>query len=274
MKPVTDISSYADEAVQQADKVSLQAVIIEDELPAARLLASMLRRFRPQWGITVLPGTIEDSVEWFATHSHPELIFLDIQLSDGNSFDFLSQARPSSVIIFTTAYDEYAVRAFNVNSIDYILKPVDESRLQEAIVKYETLISRPHPADYLEILLESLQSPAKRYRTRFLIAGTERYRPLTVEEIAYFYSENKLTFAVTHTAQEHIIDLSLNKLSEQLDPDRFFRANRQMLLCVDAIVHIEPYFKGKISVALCPPYKSIVTISEEKVSAFKLWLNF
>lgn len=255
----------------------LQAVIIEDEVPAARLLASMLHRLRPEWVVTVLPGTIEDSVQWFATHTHPNLLFLDIQLSDGNSFDFLIQAQPISVIIFTTAYDQYAIRAFNVNSIDYILKPIDESRLLEAIVKYETLTGNTSPArpvDYLESLIESLQSSGKRYRTRFLIAGADRYKPLPIEDIAYFYSENRVTFAVTHTAQEHVIDLSLNKLNEQLDPDRFFRANRQMIVSIEAIDHIEPYFNGKISITLKPRHKMLATISEEKVSAFKLWLNY
>ncbi len=268
MKPTVDST---------ASNAALRAVIIEDEFPAARLLASTLRRLRPQWNITTLPGNIEDSVHWFNSNPHPELIFLDIQLSDGNSFDFLSQARPTSIIIFTTAYDEYAVRAFNVNSIDYILKPVDESRLLEAIVKYETLIGgscSPRPADYLENLLESLQAPVKRYRTRFLIAGADRYRPLSVDDIAYFYSENKITFAVTHTAQEYTIDLSLNKLIEQLDPDQFFRANRQMIVGIHSIAHIEPYFNGKISVTVKPRHKTLVTISEEKVTAFKLWLNF
>lgn len=121
---------------------NLNVVIIEDEIPAARLLHSMIRRIRPEWEVTVLPGNVEDAVRWFQENEHPDIIFLDIQLSDGNSFEFLTQAKPQSVIIFTTAYDEYAVRAFSVNSIDYILKPVDEQRLVEAIVKYENLISR------------------------------------------------------------------------------------------------------------------------------------
>lgn len=254
----------------------INVVIIEDEVPAARLLHSMVVRLRPEWDITVLPGSVEEAVEWFASHSHPHLIFLDIQLADGNSFDFLSAAHPTSAIIFTTAYDQYAVRAFTVNSIDYILKPVDEQRLQDAIAKYEQLHNSDNalPDDYLSTLLDALQPKEKQYRTRFLISGVDRFWSLQVSDIAYFYSENKITFAVTHNNQEHIIDLSLNKLSEQLDPDRFFRANRQVILCIDAIHHAEPYFNGKISVSVQPPYKSKITISEEKLSAFKRWLNF
>lgn len=251
-------------------------VVIEDEIPAARLLHSMVSRIRPEWNITVLPGSVDDAIAWFASHPHPDLIFLDIQLADGNSFDFLSVANPSSAIIFTTAYDQYAVRAFTVNSIDYILKPVDEQRLSDAILKYETLqgSGRPLPDDYLNTLLDALQPRDKRYRTRFLISGVERFWSLQVSDIAYFYSENKVTFAVTRTGQEHIIDLSLNRLMEQLDPDRFFRANRQVIVCITAIDHAEPYFNGKIVVTVRPPYKNKITISEEKLTAFKQWLNF
>lgn len=251
-------------------------VIIEDEVPAARLLHSMVSRLRPDWNISVLPGSVDEAIAWFATHQHPDLIFLDIQLADGNSFDFLSVAKPTSAIIFTTAYDQYAVRAFTVNSIDYILKPVDEQRLLDAIVKYETLCNDGPslPEDYLSTLLDALQPREKRFRTRFLILGVDRFWSLQVNDIAYFYSENKVTFAVTRTGQEHIIDLSLNKLTEQLDPDRFFRANRQVILCISAIDHAEPYFNGRIVVSVRPPYKDKITISEEKLSAFKQWLNF
>lgn len=254
----------------------MNVVIIEDEVPAARLLHSMVSRLRPEWNITVIPGSVEEAIDWFASHPHPDLIFLDIQLADGNSFDFLSAAHPTSTIIFTTAYDQYAVRAFTVNSIDYILKPVDEQRLLDAILKYETMqhSDSPRPDDYLSTLLDALQPKEKQYRTRFLIYGTDRFWSLQVSDIAYFYSENKITFAVTRHGQEHIIDLPLNKLSEQLDPDRFFRANRQVILCIDAIDHAEPYFNGKISVTVRPPYKTKITISEEKLSAFKRWLNF
>lgn len=145
-------------------------VIIEDEIPAARLLHSMITRLRPEWNITTLPGSVEEAIDWFAAHPHPDLIFLDIQLADGNSFDFLSAAHPTSAIIFTTAYDLYAVRAFTVNSIDYILKPVDEQRLSDAILKYESQQEKNciRPDEYLPILLEALQSREKQYRTAFL----------------------------------------------------------------------------------------------------------
>ncbi|MCI7139684.1 LytTR family DNA-binding domain-containing protein [Alistipes sp.] len=253
----------------------LRVAIIEDEIPAARLLRSLIARLRPTWEIEVLPGSVEEAVQWFTANRHPDLLFLDIQLADGTSFELLSQARPSSAVIFTTAYDEYAVRAFSVNSIDYILKPVDEERLAEAIARYETLRERfLRPDNYLETLLDALQRREKRFRTRFLIAKADRFLTLPVEEIAYFYSENKMTTAMTFAGRNHIVDLPLSRLEEQLDPDLFFRANRQVLLSVGAIERIEPYFNGKVSVTVRPPHKEKITVSEERVSLFKAWLNY
>ena len=204
--------------------MKLNTVIIEDEIPAARLLHSMVSSLRPEWNIEIIPGSVDDAVEWFASHEHPELIFLDIHLTDGDAFDFLSAAKPKSAVIFTTAYDQYAIRAFSVNSIDYILKPVDEQRLSDAIAKYETLHGQAwlKSEKYMETLLETLKHPEKKYRSRFLISGTDEFWLLRVEDIAYFYSEEKTTFAVTPSGREHILDLSLNKLEEQLDPEQFF----------------------------------------------------
>lgn len=253
----------------------IHAVIIEDEIPAARLLHSMILSLRPDWNIEILPGHVDDSIEWFRTHEHPQLIFLDIHLTDGDAFDFLTESQPRSAVIFTTAYDQYAIRAFSVNSIDYILKPVDEQRLKEAIDKYERLYQQHWmpTGHYIDSLLEALQQPEKSYRNRFLINGKEDFWTLRVEDIAYFYSEEKTTFAVTAGRKEHILDRSLNKLEEELDPKQFFRINRQMIVNVDAIDHAVPYFKGRIKVFVHPPFKSDIIISEGKASAFKLWLD-
>lgn len=254
----------------------LQVIIIEDEVPAARLLHSMVKSVRPDWEVTIVPGGVDEASEWLAAHEQPDLIFLDIHLADGNAFDLLSSVKPKSPIIFTTAYDQYAIRAFAVNSIDYILKPIDGQRLEDAIVKYENFCSRgmPWPDDYLDLLMDALRQREKRYRTRFLISGTNDFWMLQVSDIAYFYSENKVTFAVTKKGQEHILDFSLNKLEEQLDPASFFRVNRQMIVGVEAIDHAAPFFNRKIVVSVKPPFKSQVTVSEEKISAFKLWLNY
>ena len=158
---------------------NIQVAIIEDEKPAARLLEGMIKKLRPQWDIIKIPGSIESSVAWFASHPHPDIVFLDIQLSDGNSFLFIEQACPTSLIIFTTAYDEYAVRAFTVNSIDYLLKPIRQERLEEAIQKFEHVTSKYNQKlleqnDLLEVL-HSLTYFRQRETDHFTGGG---YRPL------------------------------------------------------------------------------------------------
>lgn len=183
------------------------------------------------------------------------------------------------------AYDEYAVRAFSVNSIDYLLKPIHEDRLMQTIQRFEGLTKNYiHDFNQESRMLEILQqlsaaqetsvSVQKKYRTRFLISSGEKLFTLQVSDIAYFYSENKLTFAVTHKNREYLIDLALDRLSEQLDPDHFFRTNRQTLVCIDAIQRIESYFLGKAIVHVQPPFKDKIMISKDKMASFRMWLNY
>ena len=247
----------------------IKAAIIEDEIPAARLLKDTLLSLRPDWEVQLLPGNIEEAVEWFGQHPHPDILFLDIQLTDGNSFLFIEQAHPESMIVFTTAYDEYAVRAFSVKTIlrfegltkNYIHDFNHESRMLEILQQ-------------LSVVQEASSSAQKKYRTRFLISGGEKLFTLQVSDIAYFYSENKLTFAVTHKNREYLIDLALDRLSEQLDPDHFFRTNRQTLVCIDAIQRIESYFLGKAIVHVQPPFKDKIVVSKDKMASFRMWLNY
>lgn len=218
------------------DGKKIRAAIIEDELPAARLLQGMLAELRPQWDIQLLPGTVEEAVQWFATHPHPDILFLDIQLTDGLSFYFIEQARPESMIVFTTAYDEYAVRAFTVNSIDYLLKPVRRERLADSLEKFERLT-------------------APRIR--------EQNERMDMQELLRMLADRRT----------YIIDLPLTKLEEQLDPRRFFRVSRQFILSADCIRDIEPYFNGKMVVHVTPPFDGSVQVSRERVAALKVWLN-
>lgn len=256
----------------------IKAIIIEDEYPAARLLNNMIHELRPDWEIIMLPGTIEDSVDWFAKHQHPDILFLDIQLTDGISFHFIEQAKPDCMIVFTTAYDEYAVRAFAVNSIDYLLKPIHKERLEETLLRFERIsISSTEKNNLLqnmEMLLKSVtEKQEKQFRTRFLISGTKRFYTIQVTDIAYFYSEDKVTFAVTEDGKEHIVDFPLNKLEEQLDGRLFFRANRQFIVSADSIKSIESYFHGKVVLKVSPPFNGTIIISKEKISPLKMWLN-
>lgn len=256
---------------------SLHILIIEDEIPAARLLRDMVSTLRPEWQVELGPGSVDEAAEWFNTHAAPDLLFLDIHLSDGDAFDFLQTVRPPCAVVFTTAYDQYALRAFSVNSIDYILKPFDEQRLAETIAKFERLCTkkwRNNSEVYLEFLMDALKKQEKKYRNRFLIARGDVLRSLQTDRIAYFYSEEKLTFAVTPDGKEHIIDLSLNKLEEQLNPEQFFRLNRQMIVNIDAIDHASLFYKGKMKVKVVPAFKTDIVVSERKAAAFRLWLNY
>ena len=253
----------------------MKVIIIEDEKAAVRNLKALLQEVKPEVEVEATLDSIAAVLDWFAMHSVPDMIFMDIHLADGSAFEIFGHVDITCPIIFTTAYDQYAIRAFTVNSIDYILKPVDEKRLLDAIVKYEALKGKDYKQEnYIGDLIQSLQKQEKSYRTRFLIAGVDKFWALQVSDIAYFYSENKITFAVTKSGQEHIIDLSLTRLEEQLDPRRFFRANRQVIVCIDAIVHAAPYFNGRIILHVKPIHKDKITVSEEKVSSFKMWLNF
>ena len=214
----------------------IKAAIIEDEIPAARLLRDTLLSLRPGWDVQLLPGNIEEAVEWFAQHPHPDILFLDIQLTDGNSFLFIEQAHPESMIVFTTAYDEYAVRAFTVNSIDYLLKPIHEERLLQAI---------------------------------------RRFEGLTKKNIHDFNSESRMMEVLQQlSVAQEALSSALDRLCEQLDPDRFFRTNRQTLVCIDAIQRIESYFLGKAIVHVLPPFKDKIIVSKDKMASFRMWLNY
>lgn len=255
----------------------MRVVIIEDEQHNCKMLMGMINDLRPEWEIVTTLESVKQSVEWFNNNEHPDLIFMDIQLADGICFSIFDKVTVESMIIFTTAYDEYAIQAFKVNSIDYLLKPIKEEMLSAAINKYEKLVKyseseEVEKPDY-EMLLEALKSGEKNYRKRFLISGSTSFFKIDTKDIAYFYTVNRITFAVTYKAKEHIIDLTMEKLEEQLDPDMFFRANRSQIINIDSIRKFESYFGGKLMVRLIDPFKDPVTISRLKATEFKNWLD-
>lgn len=256
----------------------IRVAIIEDEYPAARLLSEMIRDIRPEWQVEILPGSIEEAVSWFGKNEHPDLIFLDIRLNDGNSFVFIEKARPESTIVFTTAYDEYAVRAFTVNSIDYLLKPVHKERLEESIRKFERLAmlssGNSERLFNIEQMLKAFgDNREKQYRTRFLISVGGHFYTIQTDDIAYFFSEGKTTYAVTDDRKTHLIETPLSKLEEQLDSRYFFRVNRQFILSAKSIRHIQNYFGGKAIVEVNPPHDGKILVSRDKVPMLKIWLN-
>ncbi len=253
----------------------MNVIIIEDELHNQRLLNGLVQDLRPDWNILAHLESVEKSVSWLNENQHPDLIFLDIQLLDGICFSIFEQVDVQSSVIFTTAYDEYAIQAFKVNSIDYLLKPIKKNELENAIKKFERLVKqsdqKPVISNYEELL--TALNRDKKYRKRFLISGATALFKLAVEDIAYFYTENRVTFAVTYDNKEHIIEQNLEKLEEELDPEQFFRANRAMIIHIDSIQKIESYFGGKLHVQLIHPLNSDLTVSRLKATAFKSWVD-
>lgn len=252
----------------------MRILIIEDEIPTQRLLAGTLNQLRPTWEIVDCIGTVEESVDWLQQHPHPDLIFSDIQLSDGTCFEIYEQIVPQSFVIFTTAYDEYAIQAFKVNSIDYLLKPVSPDMLEQAIHKFESLPTQQasHPLN-LEQLADSLMSGQKKYRSRIIVNTADGFYKMDVDQITFFYSSHKVVTAITRQNESHVIDFTLDKLEKQLDPSLFFRANRQFILHIDAISKVENWFNGKLVVKTRPEAEEKIVVSRERARLFKEWIN-
>ena len=255
----------------------MEIIIIEDELHSRRLLEGMIHKIRPEWEILATFESVEQSVDWLKNNQEPDLFFMDIQLTDNICFSIFEQVEIKSHVIFTTAYNEFAIQAFKVNSVDYLLKPLKEENLILAVEKFERIKSdseknQDDEKNY-QNLLHALKRSEKTYRKRFLVAGVNTFYKIETSDIAYFYTTNRITFAVTFQAKEHIIDLTIGKLEEQLDPEVFFRANRSQILNIEAIQRFESFFGGKLSVRLIKPFKEKVLISRLRAAEFKSWLN-
>lgn len=250
----------------------MKILIIEDELPAARQLAKLLSELdfgRPQ--ILETLDSVEAAVHWLRTFSTPDLIFMDIQVADGLSFDIFKQVEVKSPVIFTTAFDQYAVRAFRVNAVDYLLKPVDPDDLKAAIDKVlntKKAISTTLELEALERFFEK-----KEYKERFLIKNGPNFGFLNTSDIAYFRSDNSLTQAITQNGKSPVVEHSLDELESLVNPKEFFRINRNMMVHLTAIQKISPYLNGRLILELAPAAKGEVIVSREKVSEFKVWLG-
>lgn len=255
----------------------MKVVIVEDELPAQRMLKEMLQELNLGIKVVACLNSVQKSVEWFKNNPHPEIVLLDIQLADGISFDILNKIKLESMIIFTTAFDEYAIQAFKVNSIDYLLKPIDPDELETAFKKYQEITSKnlkqvPPTIDYLE-LSTLISSEKKEYRKRFLIQSNETFFQLNVEEIAFFYSLQGITFGVTFNKREYPLNFSLESLKEQLHPDTFFKVNRQYIVNLNSIQKIHMYFQGKLKVETKPAHSEAIIVGKDKAASFKRWLD-
>ena len=251
----------------------MRILIVEDEQPAAGRLAKLLEEHWPEAEIEAMIESVEGAVRHLSTHSSPDLIFLDIQLADGLSFDIFGQVEVSAPVIFTTAFDQYTLRAFRVNSIDYLLKPIDPEELVRAQAKYRQFFGRPaqHDPRLLQQIAALINQPT--YKERFLVKTGQQLTYLKVTDIFYFYSEDGIVFAQTAKSRRHPLDYTLDQLQELLDPADFFRINRKIIVRVEAIAKISPYFNSRLTMELNPPPGFEVIISRDRVTDFKAWLD-
>lgn len=257
----------------------MDILIIEDEPLAARQLQTMVQEYAPNVRVLDVLDSVEASVNWFATHPQPNLLLADIELVDGQSFDIFGRVAVKCPVIFTTAYDEYALKAFQVHSVDYLLKPIDETALRRSLAKLselQRLYGSARPALDLRELLATLRSdtsPDTDYRDRFLLKQGSRFVPVEVADMAYFFTRDRLTFVRMWEGRDLLLDYTLDELVNKLNPKQFYRANRQFILSAKAVSRVHLHFNGRLKLDLKPPVDEEVFISRDRAGEFRSWLG-
>ena len=255
----------------------MTTIIIEDEKPAARLLQRKLEKINISAGVML--HSVEEALDWFSKNEHPDLIFLDIQLSDGLSFEIFEKIDIKSAVIFTTAYDEYALKAFKLNSIDYLLKPIDEDDLEVAVLKFKDHFQIPKNGNEtmqldFEQIRKMLSNPFEKiFKKRFTVKIGQHLKVISTDEIECFFSENKGTYIHTFDNRNYLIDSTLEVLEQEIDAAAFYRISRKFIISLKAIKEIVVYSNSRLKIIL-PTYKEDeVVVSREKVSDFKNWIG-
>lgn len=252
----------------------MKVLIIEDEPQAAQRLENLLRSCDPKTEILSILDSVKNAVAWLNANQKPELIFMDIQLADGLSFEIFEKTEVLAPVIFTTAFDEYALKAFKVNSIDYILKPFDKEELQQALKKYNHLSPRSaSPSGMMESIEYAMQMLTKKYKQRFVLRVGEHLKSVEVSEVLFFFSLEKTTFCQTRDGRKHILDFTLDQLEGLLDPLRFFRINRKYIVAVDSLQDMVSYTNSRLRLVLKTSDDKDVVVARERVQEFKEWLD-
>jgi len=252
----------------------MKAIIVEDEIIAAQNLQRLIAQVSKDIEIIAVLKSIEESVEWFSANPNPDLVFMDIHLSDGSSFSIFEKVKIQAPVIFTTAYDEYALKAFEVNSIDYILKPINLKDLERAIEKFSRFgATKNGNEEVIANMLAMFQKEKTVYKSNFLIPNKDKFIPLSVNDIAYIYSENKMAQIVTFDNRTYYENSSLDEFQRQIDPLKFFRANRQFIISHKAIKDISVWFDSKLSVNLTVDIPEKIIVSRVRASEFKDWYS-
>ncbi len=253
----------------------MNILIVEDEELAVKKLQKTLAGVDPSASVVGVTDSIQSTVEWLQKNSSADLILMDIELADGQSFEVFNRVEVKAPVIFTTSYDEYALKAFKVNSVDYLLKPVQTEDLQAALNKYKKLAGDKKPDMHLETLVKQLQQQLqpKEYRKRFLVKHAQKLVSVDVEEISYFYSDGRLNFFKTADNKKYVVDYTMEELEDMLDPQAFFRISRSFYVAVAAIDKIDDYFGNRLILQLKPAVDKEALVSREKVSEFKKWMG-
>jgi len=251
----------------------MKVIIIEDETPAANRLGKLLEAISDEIDIVEKLDSVATAVTYFQSAPGPDLIFMDIQLADGLSFDIFSQVQIKTPVIFTTAFDQYTLKAFKVNSIDYLLKPIDETELRLAVEKYRELYHKK-PNDYSDKLMKMLADMnTAKYKERLLVKRGQQLSYIKTEATAYCYADGKLCYAVDFNNNKHLLEINLSQLEEQLQPNKFYRINRHLLVNIDAIKKVHTWLGGRLKLEISPATNAETVVSRERVNGFKEWLG-
>jgi two-component system LytT family response regulator len=253
----------------------MNVIIVEDEHLTAERIQTLLHQIDPEIAVLAIIDSVAQAVQWFGQNESPDLVFMDIQLADGISFDIFDRVHIQAPVIFITAYQEYAIRAFKVNSVDYLLKPIAKKDLKAALDKFRSHFKRQVilPEIGNDLLASIRQMISKPYKTRFMVKVGDRIKSLDVEHIMFFYSQQKGTFIHTDEKRNFAVDYTLDKLGDVLDPDQFFRINRRYLCSHRSIVEVIALSGSKLKVRLLGSEDDQVYISRDRIASFKAWLD-
>jgi len=257
----------------------MKIFIVEDEDLAVKKLKKTLQSVDEEATVVGEADSIKSSVEWLQSNPAPDLILMDIELADGQSFEIFNQTKVQSPVIFITSYDEYALKAFKVNSIDYLLKPVQKEDLHSALEKYRQMRTMykesQSPQISMDILVKELQQKLniKEYRKRFLVKHGQKLVSIETDDIAFFFSDGRLNFFKTNDNRKFVVDYTMDELSDMLDPDKYFRISRSYFISVNSVDQIHDYFGNRLLLHLKPASEKEAIVSREKVSDFKDWLG-
>lgn len=252
----------------------MKILIVEDEELAVKKLQKTLETVDATAEVTGITDSIQSTVEWLQQNPTPDLVLMDIELADGQSFEIFNLTEVKCPVIFTTSYDEYALKAFKVNSVDYLLKPVQKEELHAAITKFKKLQPGSREVS-IENLVKELQQKLqpKEYRKRFLVKHAQKLVSVEVNDIAFFYSDGRLNFFKTHDNRKFVVDYTMDELEEMLDPEKFYRISRSFYVSINSVEKIDDYFGNRLILGLKPAVDKEALVSREKVSDFKKWMG-